>query len=277
MKGITRRSFLKGIAGLLGLLSLSGCTELRLPWSKSSETKGELIDGFGTVANSQDRWAYIFDVGACIGCRRCMYACKQENNVPDTISPLWIEMFEMKSELPVTGQPSEEDLKGATTSYTESPKEGRWYLSAQCNHCANPPCVKVCPTGATYKDIDGLVLIDYNKCIGCRYCVVACPYEARRFNWWKPEVPAERVNELVPLRPVGVVEKCTFCVHRIRRGKLPACVEACPVQARHFGKLSDPDSEVSKILNSNRGFRLLEELGTHPRKWYITRGEKWLE
>jgi molybdopterin-containing oxidoreductase family iron-sulfur binding subunit len=130
--------------------------------------------------------------------------------------------------------------------------------------------------GATYKDKDGLVLMNYERCIGCRLCVAACPYSARRFNWFKPEVPADEVNPLVPLRPMSVVEKCTFCVHRVRRGKLPRCVEVCPVQARHFGNPSDPESEVSRILVANQSTRLLQEMNTEPQIWYITRGKKWL-
>ena len=107
--------------------------------------------------------------------------------------------------------------------------------------------------------------------------MVAWPDSARRFNWWQSDVPADEVNPLVPVRSVGVVEKCTFCVHRVREGKLPRCVEVCPVRARHFGDLNDPESEVSKILNSTMSFRLLEEINTHPQIWYITRGKKWLQ
>ncbi len=219
----------------------------------------------------------VIDVGACIGCRTCQWACKKENNIPDTISPPWLEVFELKDDVGLTGHASAQDLKeGTTTSYTESPREGRWYLPVQCYHCDNPPCVKVCPVGATYKDKDGLVLMNYERCIGCRLCVAACPYSARRFNWFEPEVPADEVNPLVPLRPMSVVEKCTFCVHRVRRGKLPRCVEVCPVQARHFGNPNDPESEVARILRSNQSTRLLQEMNTEPQIWYITRGKKWL-
>jgi len=280
---IGRRDFIKYAAGLAGLIFL--VKEVRLPIAlvntseateKATETLKRVADGLGTAVDPLKKFSLVMDVGACIGCRRCMYACKEENNIPDTISPLWIEVFEMKSDVDVTGHPPLEDLKkGATTAYTESPKPGMWYLPVQCNHCDNPPCVRVCPTGATHKEKDGFVLMDYDKCIGCRLCVVACPYNARRFNWWKPEIAAEKVNQLVPLRPLGVVEKCTFCVHRVRRGKLPRCVEVCPVQARHFGDRNDPVSEVSKILKENLGFRLLEEVNTEPNIWYITRGKKW--
>ncbi len=291
MKRIERREFVKYSCGLIGLVLLGKYA--RLPFAaRDTEllSTGETIeriaekateravDGLGTVVDRRNKFAMVIDVGACIGCRRCMWACKKENNVPDTISPPWIEVFELKSKVGVTGHPSPQDLKeGATTSYTEAPREGRWYLPVQCYHCDNAPCVKVCPTGATYKDKDGLVLMNYDRCIGCRLCVVACPYSARRFNWFKPEVPPDGANPLVPIRPLGVVEKCTFCVHRVRRGKLPRCVKVCPVQARHFGNLNDPESEVSRILKSNLSFRLLEEVNTKPNIWYITRGKKWLK
>ncbi len=283
MKRIERREFIKYAAGLAGLLLVGKYVRPAFAFTGTEaliteETTERAVDGLGTVVDKGNKFAMVIDIGACIGCRICQWACKKENNIPDTISPPWIEVFELKSEVDITGHPSLQELKeGATTSYTESPLKGRWYMPVQCNHCDDPPCVKVCPVGATYKAEDGLVLMDYDKCIGCRYCVVACPYSARRFNWTKPELAQDKVNPLVPVRPVGVVEKCTFCVHRVRQGKLPRCVEACPVQARHFGKLNDYDSEVSRILRSNQGFRLLEELNTHPQIWYITRGKKWLE
>lgn len=287
MKRIGRRGFIKYSAGLAGLLFLGKLARFPFPLrgttgeatdGTAEETTERAVDGLGTVVDKRNKFVMVIDVGACIGCRICVWACKKENNIPDTISPPWIEVFELKSEVGVTGHPSPQDLKeGATTSYTEAPRQGRWYLPVQCYHCDNPPCVKVCPTGATYKDKDGLVLMDYDRCIGCRLCVVACPYSARRFNWWKAEVPAEEMNPLVPVRFVGVVEKCTFCVHRVRRGKLPRCVEVCPVRARHFGNLNDPGSEVSKILKSNPSFRLLEEVNTDPQIWYITRGKKWFK
>ncbi len=234
------------------------------------------VDGLGTGAYPGKKLAMVIDVGACIGCRTCMWACKKENNVPDSISPPWIEVFELEDSVDVTGLPSMEKLQeGATTSYVQSPKPGHWYMPVACNHCDNAPCVKVCPTGATYKDKDGYVLMDYDRCIGCRFCVVACPYGARRFNWFKPAIAAADVNPDVPVRPIGVAEKCTWCVHRTRRGELPKCVEVCPVGARHFGDLKDPDSEVSRILQGERSFRLLEGVNTRPNIIYITRGKKY--
>lgn len=246
--------------------------------ASATPMKQECADGLGTVADIRNRFAMAIDVGACIGCRRCMWACKKENNIPDVISPAWIEVFELSLGESVSSHPSMLELKaGATTSYTESPKEGKWYLPVQCNHCDNPSCVKVCPTGATYKDKDGLVLMNYEKCIGCRICVVACPYSARRFNWLESNLPRKEVNPLVPVRFLGVVEKCTFCVHRVRKGKLPRCVEVCPVRARHFGNIKDSKGEIRKILKANLSFQLLEEANTHPHIWYITRGRKWVK
>lgn len=229
----------------------------------------------------------MIDVGACIGCRRCQHACRLENNIPDEPSNMhWIDVYEMENSTSVT---SVENIPpvGAVIDYENSPKEDHWYLSFNCFHCDNPPCTQVCPTGATFKDEDGIVLINYDICIGCRYCMAACPYNARRFNWWEPKHPASRVspidgsivglNEEVPLRERGVTEKCTFCVHRVRDGKKPKCVEVCPVSARHFGDYNDPSSEVSILLETERTIRLRENVGTQPKLYYFTRGVKWNE
>ena len=192
-------------------------------------------------ASSGKKWGMVIDVGACIGCRQCIYACKAENNIPDAPLPMqWIETFEMDQSEPITrvfSVPPE----NSKTDYTDSPSPGKWYMPAQCVHCEDPPCVKLCPTGATFIGKDGIVEMDYDKCIGCRQCMAACPYNARAFNWGKPELDEADINPLVPVRPNGVVEKCTFCVHRVREGKLPACVEACPVNALTRGDLVELD------------------------------------
>jgi molybdopterin-containing oxidoreductase family iron-sulfur binding subunit len=181
-------------------------------------------------------------------------------------------VFETQSRTGVSGyyDSPENPGEGTTMMYTKLSKD-KWYMPVQCNHCDNAPCVKVCPTGASYKSPDGIVMINYKKCIGCRYCMAACPYQARRFNWWEPEIPPENRNPSVPMREEGVVEKCTFCVHRTRMGKTTRCVEVCPNKARIFGNLNDPDSEVSKLIATERNFRLKEELNTKPRIWYLTR------
>ncbi|OGP66020.1 MAG: hypothetical protein A3K22_02785 [Deltaproteobacteria bacterium RBG_16_42_7] len=274
MKTVDRREFIKLAAGVgIGSLTpqplkvLGSAVEQLIGVGERSK-KVEYVPKPVTGA----RFGMVIDLGKCIGCRRCAYACKRENNVPDTISPPYIMVFETESATGGGGHfPSPEmPGKGTTMFYTKLRKD-RWYMPVQCNHCDNAPCVQVCPTGASYKDPDGLVLIDYNKCIGCRYCMTACPYNARRFNWWEPHIPSDRINPLVPIRKHGVVEKCTFCVHRTRRGKFTRCVEACPNKARTFGNLNDPNSEVSKLIESERNFRLKVELNTGPRIWYLTR------
>jgi molybdopterin-containing oxidoreductase family iron-sulfur binding subunit len=161
-----------------------------------------------------------------------------------------------------------------------------------CMHCDEPPCTKVCPVKATYKNDEGIVVVDYQRCIGCRMCTVACPYEMRYFNWFRPEWPEELKAHLNPdpevaPRPVGVVEKCTFCIQRLRKARekadaegrpftatdyTPACVETCTGHARYFGDLDDPNSLVSQLAHSPRAFKLLEELGTHPKVIYLKQG-----
>jgi molybdopterin-containing oxidoreductase family iron-sulfur binding subunit len=153
------------------------------------------------------------------------------------------------------------------------PAPGKYYMPVQCQQCDDAPCVKVCPVEATWKEKDGIVVVDYNWCIGCRYCEAACPYHARRFNWSAPEIPAGEINPNQGylsnrIRPQGVVEKCTFCLHRTRKGLLPACLEACPTGARVFGNLLDPDSEIRWVLENKRVYVLKEELGTRPRFFY---------
>jgi len=285
MKQIGRREFIKYSSGsiVLALLGkyVGGPVMGRIALDDADnapvKSKARATDGLGTLVDPENRFGLVIDVGSCIGCRTCQWACKEENNIPDTISPPWIEVFEMKIRQGLNVEVSPEDIEaGVTTSYTKSPLKGRWYLPVACNHCDDAPCVKVCPVGATYKAKDGIVLIDYDKCIGCKFCVVACPYSARRFNAFIPEIPEDKINPLVPVRFEGVVEKCTFCVHRTRRGVLPRCVEVCPVFARHFGNLNDPESEVSLLLNSNHYFQLLPELSTGPNMRYIQRGKKWL-
>lgn len=154
------------------------------------------------------------------------------------------------------------------------PKKGKYYMPVQCQQCDHPPCVSVCPVEATWKEADGIVVVDYDWCIGCRYCEAACPYHARRFNWSKPEIPAEEINPdqgylSNRIRPQGVMEKCTFCLHRTRNGRLPACLEACPTGARVFGNMADPESDIRKVLENRRVFVLKEELGTRPRFFYF--------
>jgi molybdopterin-containing oxidoreductase family iron-sulfur binding subunit len=274
MKNMSRREFVK-------MASVAGAgTFMPEPFKVLRDAIDQIIGPKNTGSKieyvpkpiTNAKFGMVIDLGKCIGCRRCAYACKRENNVPDTISPPYIMVFETEAATGVTGHFASPEMmgKGTTMYYTKLHKH-KWYMPVQCNHCDDAPCVQVCPTGASYKDQDGLVLIDYDKCIGCRNCMTACPYGARRFNWWEPHVPRDRINPLVPMRRHGVVEKCTFCVHRTRRGKFTRCVEACPNKARTFGNFNDPDSKVRKLVESERNFRLKEVLNTGPRIWYLTK------
>jgi Fe-S-cluster-containing dehydrogenase component len=154
------------------------------------------------------------------------------------------------------------------------PREGHFYMPVACQQCQEPPCVKVCPVEATWQEPDGIVVVDYNWCIGCRYCMAACPYGGRRFNWGEPTLPASEMNpdtHYLGNRPRmrGVVEKCTWCIQRVRKGRYPACLEACPVGARVFGNLLDPESEVRAVIGGKRVFILKEELNTRPKFFYF--------
>jgi Fe-S-cluster-containing dehydrogenase component len=221
-----------------------------------------------TPAQPDVVYGYAFNISKCKGFRNCVEACVQENNLDRASGAHYIRIFEMEDGVI--------DLDHADATFQhEVPAEGHFYMGTQCFQCANPPCVPVCPVRATWQEPDGIVVVDYDWCIGCRYCVAACPYWARRFNWGAPEVPAEQLNpnqHYLGNRPrkKGVVEKCTFCIQRTREGRLPACAEACPTGARVFGNLLDPSSEIRWVLENKRVFRLKEDLYTEPRFWYFT-------
>jgi molybdopterin-containing oxidoreductase family iron-sulfur binding subunit len=213
------------------------------------------------------QFGYALNLSVCNGCRKCAEACHEENNHDRATNQSYIRVFEINQ--------GSIDFETANTTYDHAvPAPGKYYMPVQCQQCDNAPCVSVCPVEATWKEEDGIVVIDYDWCIGCRYCEAACPYHARRFNWTKPEIDAEEINPdqgylSNRVRPQGVVEKCHFCLHRTRRGKLPACVEACPTGARVFGNLLDPDSPIRWVLDNKRVFVLKEELGTRPRFFYF--------
>ena len=213
------------------------------------------------------QFGYALNLSVCIGCRRCAEACHIENNHDRATNNSYIRVLEMnKGSL---------DLDHANPHYDHAvPHPDKFYMPVQCHQCDNPPCVHVCPVEATWKESDGIVVVDYNWCIGCRYCEAACPYHARRFNWTKPQIPANEINPDQSylsnrIRPQGVVEKCTYCLHRVREGRLPACLEACPTGARVFGNMLDPDSEIRWVLDNKRVFVLKEDLGTQPRFFYF--------
>jgi molybdopterin-containing oxidoreductase family iron-sulfur binding subunit len=215
-------------------------------------------------------WGYGLDLSRCIGCRRCVYACVKENN-QSRINPQlqWIRVIRLKKGSLINLENAEHYYNPETV-----PEPGFMYMPVQCQHCENPPCVRVCPIKATWKEPDGIVVVDYNWCIGCRYCIAACPYKGRVFNWGEPNIPAADLNTEVHYlgnrpRMKNVVEKCTFCVQRIRNGRYPACVEICPTGTRKFGNLLDPNSELRYLIENKRVFRLKEDLNAEPKFYYF--------
>jgi menaquinone reductase, iron-sulfur cluster-binding subunit len=221
------------------------------------------------------RWGMVVDLDKCNGCQACEVACRVENNI-------------------AVGGP-DAAWQNRTISWMRVIKHetGRWpdvrvrLVPRPCMQCDKPPCTAVCPVGATSIDSEGIVGQIYPRCIGCRYCANACPYTAKSFNWRSPVYPESTLPMLNPdvsTRPVGVIEKCTFCHHRLQRAReqarvenrplregdyVPACAESCPTGAIVFGDLDNPDHRVAKLTKDPRAFRLLEELGTEPKVHYL--------
>lgn len=248
---INRRDFLKLAGAGAGLLG--------------AMKAAKMVSASGPTGTSPYKWAMVIDTAKCTGCGYCTLACRAHNDVSPDVS--WNRVLE-------------------AGNYGDQ----KTYIARPCMHCEHAPCVDVCMVRASYYRPDGIVMMDYDRCIGCRYCEVACPYNARAFNWEEfkgdnPSVPKWGTPE-VDRRPRGVVEKCSFCYQRIDRGlanglkpgvdedATPACVVACPVGARTFGDLNDPHSIVSELLAKYPSFRLREDLGTGPRVYYLPAREE---
>jgi len=277
---LTRRRFVAGVGATAGVLAagvvpayLAALPQAAAGAAAKEEALSHILDSDVALnypgepvsyaePAGDEKWAMVIDVKACIGCRRCVYACVKENNIGRDSGFTYIQVLEM--------EPGAIELEGSTLDYEQGGRTDKWYMPVQCMQCAKPTCVLGCPVIATWKEPDGIVVVDYDKCIACRNCMITCPYDARHFNWVEPHVPPKEVNPAVPLeKKAGVVEKCTFCVQRTRKGLTTACTEACPVGARTFGDLNDPDSDVSVLLRTRRVFRLKEELGNEPMIWYV--------
>jgi Fe-S-cluster-containing dehydrogenase component len=214
------------------------------------------------------RFAMVIDTRKCRkkdGCSACMDACHDVHNVPDIPDEnhevKWIWKEDYPNAFPNQVHP-----------YTEQSVMDSEVL-VMCNHCDRPPCVRVCPTQATFKGDDGIVTMDMHRCIGCRYCVAACPYGSRSFNWKDPRPYIEKINAAYPTRTKGVVEKCNFCKELLAKGKRPACVDACAADGNEgvliFGDLNDPESNVSEALRTANTIRRKPALGTAPHIFYI--------
>ena len=240
-----RRDFLKRAAACALSFSSFGAVGLILP--KEMQAAGDVPP----YDWDKHRWVYLVDVTKCIGCGSCGRACRAENDVPDGMYRTWIERYE----IPVEGEVSVDSPNGGQDGFGPG-LQGReihkaFFVPKLCNHCAETPCTQVCPVGASYSTRDGAVLVDKERCIGCGYCVQACPYGSRFIN---PKT--------------HTADKCTWCYHRITKGLKPACVEVCPVGARIFGDRKNPNDPVNEILASENVQVLQPELLTKPQCYY---------
>ncbi len=256
--GISRRRFL----ALLGTVAAGGTTLAAVRAETTAPQAGRPAVGGTSTKRSTRQWVMVIDLRKCEGCTslgqppQCTEACIKEHFVPK--GQQWIQVYRQ-----------------------ELPGEGSYFMRAPCNQCENAPCANVCPVAATYHSDEGIVLIDHNRCIGCRLCMAACPYQRRFFNWGDPELPPEAAFATYsPEYPVpakrGTVIKCMFCAHRLANGKLPACVDGCPMKALYIGDLTEDLAsngvdvlKLSEMLADNNAYRFKEELGTQPRVYYL--------
>jgi tetrathionate reductase subunit B len=212
------------------------------------------------LAEAKVRWAFLIDTNKCVGCGLCVTACKKENEIPfdAPVTRTWVERYvitkdgETHIDSPMGGRDGFVDDKIRDEEIDPENIDKAFFVPKLCNQCDNPACVQVCPVGATYQTHDGVVLIDRDWCIGCGYCIMACPYGVRFFH------PEKKV-----------ADKCNFCYHRISNGMQPACVECCSFGARRIANLNDPDDPVANIIKTERVSVLKDEYGTKPHVFYL--------
>jgi len=247
---ITRRDFIR--------YSLGGAAALALPALTIEMLNPSRL--FASKDSRKVRWGFLVDTQKCVGCGLCVRACKLENEVPydANVSRTWVERYVITRD----GRVLADSPKAARDGFIKNDPMGinvkkediekAFFVPKLCNQCENPPCVQVCPVGATYQTSDGVVLVDRKWCIGCGYCIMACPYGVRFFH------PVYRT-----------AEKCNFCYHRITKGMKTACVQACPFNARLIGNITDPNDEVGRIIRTERVAVLKDEFGTKPQVYYL--------
>ena len=265
----TRRRFL-ALLVLLAPGAAAGVSlwpkDLPTPPSNGTPSNGPTVSP-PPATGSRAQWAFGVDTTRCIGCGRCVEACKLENGVPfnPECNRTWVERHAVAADGTeyvdsphggIDGFPTLSTAPGAATADIQR----SWFMPRLCMQCENPPCVGVCPVGATYRTPEGVVLVDQERCVGCGYCIVACPYGARYL------IPAGASS---PMGSAGVADKCTWCYHRVSDGREPACVEICPVGARVFGDLADPDSPIQAVARQPDVSLLRPDLGTGPRVYYV--------
>ena len=257
-----RRNFLKILGKGVAAAGAAAGTGSMLAKESGAEPSSPKIPNYDW---NKHQWGYGVDATRCIGCLRCVEACKEENGVAKDAHHFrtWVERYVYLEGEQRARVDSQSDLKNIAASgsekefrfdnrYKDSKVAKAFFVPKICNHCEHATCVQVCPTGATYKTKDGVVLIDHKPCIGCQYCVQSCPYGARNYNHAK-----------------GVTDKCTWCYHRITKGLEPACVEVCPTSARIFGDRNDPASPISQFIRDNRVQVLKPETGNAPNVFYV--------
>ena len=251
----SRRKFLK--------TAVAGCAAVSLPLTAFKTLSR--AEAKASIGNNKVRWVFLVDIQKCVGCGFCVKACKKENEIPYDlpVTRTWVERYVVTKD----GKSHIDTPNGGRDGYTDAKIHEQvinpdditkaFFVPKLCNQCKNPACVQVCPVGATYQTLDGVVLVDREWCIGCGYCIMACPYGARFFH------PVHKV-----------AEKCTFCYHRISKGLESACVQACSFGARQLGNLKDPTDPVTETIMTKRVSILKDEYGTKPQVYYIGLDER---